>query len=65
MYDQKLAVVDNIWWQLYIISITKLAQLVSCFKLPPFIILEGRKEMFYLTLHSTHFIYGYMVSDIW
>ena len=27
--------------------------------------MEGRKEMFYLTTHSTHFIYGYMVSDIW
>ena len=26
---------------------------------------EGRKEMFYLTMHSTHFTYGYMVSDIW
>ena len=25
---------------------------------------EGN-EMFYLTTHSTHFIYGYMVSDIW
>ena len=25
---------------------------------------EGRKEMFYLTTHSTHFIYGYMTSDI-
>ena len=24
---------------------------------------EGRKEMFYLTMHSTHFIYGYMASD--
>ena len=23
-----------------------------------------RKEMFYLTMHSTHFIYGYMASDI-
>ena len=23
------------------------------------------KEMFYLTMHSTHFIYGYMASDIW
>ena len=22
------------------------------------------KEMFYLTKHSTHFIYGYMMSDI-
>ena len=26
---------------------------------------HGRKEMFYLTMHSTHFIYGYMESDIW
>ena len=23
------------------------------------------KQMFYLTTHSTHFIYGYMASDIW
>ena len=26
---------------------------------------EGRKDMFYLTTHSTHFIYSYMASDIW
>ena len=26
---------------------------------------EERKEMFYLMMHSTHFIYGYMVSDTW
>ena len=26
---------------------------------------EGRKEMFHLTTHSTHFIYGYVASDIW
>ena len=26
---------------------------------------EGRMEMFYLTTHSTHFIYGYMASYIW
>ena len=25
---------------------------------------RGRKEMFYLMMLSTHFIYGYMVSDI-
>ena len=24
----------------------------------------GRKEMFYLTTHSTHSIYGYMVSNM-
>ena len=29
------------------------------------IIQEGRKEMFYLMMHSTHFIYGYMASEIW
>ena len=32
------------------------------------IVVEARergREMFYLTMHSTHFIYGYMVSDIW
>ena len=26
---------------------------------------QGRKELFYLTTLSTHFIYGYMASDIW
>ena len=25
---------------------------------------EGKKEMFYLTTHSTHFIYGYMASHM-
>ena len=25
---------------------------------------KGRKEMFYLTMYSTYFIYGYMVSDM-
>ena len=26
---------------------------------------EREREIFYLTTHSTHFIYGYMASDIW
>ena len=26
---------------------------------------KGRKEMCYLMTRSTHFIYGYMASDIW
>ena len=26
---------------------------------------KGRKDMVYLTTHSTHFIYGYIASDIW
>ena len=28
-------------------------------------VIRKGKEMFYLTTHSTHFIYGYMASDIW
>ena len=28
------------------------------------IFIQGRKEMFYLTTHSTHFIYDYLMSDI-
>ena len=28
-------------------------------------IIREREKMFYLTTHSTHFIYGYMASDIW
>ena len=27
--------------------------------------LEREREMFYLTTHSTHFIYGYLASGIW
>ena len=30
-----------------------------------FMLCEREREMFYLTTHSTHFIYGYMASDIW
>ena len=29
------------------------------------IVFKVRKEMFYLTMHSAHFIYSYMVSNIW
>ena len=35
------------------------------FKINMHMIWHIRKEMFYLTTHSTHFIYGYMASDIW
>ena len=30
-----------------------------------YVYVEREREMFYLTTHSTHFIYGYMASDIW
>ena len=36
-----------------------------CRKIKKIMNKEGRQEMFYLTTHSTHFIYGYMASDIW
>ena len=32
---------------------------------PPHGTYETKRQMFYLTTHSTHFIYGYMASDIW
>ena len=31
----------------------------------PAVLREREREMCYLTTHSTHFIYGYMASDIW
>ena len=35
-----------------------------CFEVNKELVETGRKEMFYLTTRSTHFIYGYMASDI-
>ena len=29
------------------------------------LIKDGKKEMFYLMMHSAHFIYAYMASGIW
>ena len=45
------------------ISIFRIAEYFN----PWFIIIMVNmiKEMFYLMMHSTHFIYGYMASDIW
>ena len=45
----------------------ELSSVQELFQLEPenkcmFCVVEGRKEMFYLTTHSTHFIYGYMAS---
>ena len=40
--------------------------MVACYRASPGLSChEGRKEMFHLTTHSTHFIYGYVASDIW
>ena len=37
---------------------------LNYFSFQPVLQREREREMFYLTTHSTHFIYGYMVSDI-
>ena len=44
----------------------KIRSVCVCFNLELIILnvdTEGRTEMFYLTIHSIHFIYGYMASD--
>ena len=49
-------------------SFTKCTSIQMCKKVlsqQPCCWMLGRREMFYLTTHSTHFIYGYMASDIW
>ena len=51
----------NEWWHIWKSKFKKpvnIIKLITAMK-------EGRKEMFYLTTHLTHFIYGYMASDIW
>ena len=41
--------------------------IIQLHSIPPVCNTRGKREreMLYLTTHSTHFIYGYMVSDIW
>ena len=55
---------------MHLVSMHNLGQNV-CFACPSHIGIWGIwnnsivQEVFYLTTHSTHFIYGYMASDIW
>ena len=52
--DKNVSEVHLCWnWHL-------ICSLLQCLQLK-----KGRKEMFYLTTHSTHFIYGYVASNIW
>ena len=46
---------------LFSIRINELSILIF----PQSLTIGREREMFYLTTHSTHFIYGYMASDIW
>ena len=50
-----------------LISIIHVLPQCACYVLVcnAYFCLYFKKEMFYLTTHSTHFIYGYMASDIW
>ena len=44
----------------------KFRNIAQFIKIPVFEVNEREREKcFYLTTHSTHFIYGYMASDIW
>ena len=52
VYTHMSTVLSNRWVPVYVLQ---------CYAID----FKGRKEMFYLTTHSTHFIYGYMASDIW
>ena len=53
----RLMITYNHFYWLILVLTSKMASLTNE---------EGRrKEMFYLTTHSTYFIYGYMASDIW
>ena len=47
--------------QVYLGQQVSLFNAFNCFRT----VREGRKDMFYLTTHSTHFIYVYMASGIW
>ena len=50
----------SLWWP----RATQTARCTAIrLSIPPYSPRE--REMFYLTTHSTHFIYGYMASDIW
>ena len=53
------------WVFFFLLGLKKSVYLMNNVSVFALIRLEGRKEMFYLTTHSTHFIYGYMASDIW
>ena len=43
----------------------RIGRVVFCIVLKKLRHQREREKMFYLTMHSTHFIYGYMDSDIW
>ena len=58
---KQISSVSPLWWM-----ITPTIDALPQSYLPLSCNSDGRKrEMFYLTTHSTHFIYGYMASDIW
>ena len=55
---------DRFTWRVWFTS--SLYRLFIFIKAPTSFTLHKReREIFYLTTHSTHLIYGYMASDIW
>ena len=62
--------VSDIWLRTILIvrKETRCCHIGYSFRLTARVLLyapEREREMFYLTKHSTHFIYSYMPSDIW
>ena len=49
-------------WVIYFWLLSFVCWMLACVK---WFKNEGRTEMFYLMTNLTHFIYGYMASDIW
>ena len=52
-------------WMACFARIARLSNMPRWQKLESSLSIRREREMFYLTTHSTHFIYGYMASDIW
>ena len=46
-------------------EIPTVGDILQLFHFKPVFTAAEEREMFYLMTHSTHFIYGYMASDIW
>ena len=50
-------------WKIFGLTTWSMMRSTPWFSMPD--LCEREREMFYLMTHSTHFIYGYMASDIW
>ena len=56
--------VSRPWQNIDVVCVEELLHHTSCARACT-VLLKQEREIFYLTTHSTHFIYGYMASVIW